>query len=339
MNQRTAVLLSLMPLAACTGKGVVSQTADGKIRVVHVAEGQWKKERARTEMESALDRLDKIDLVYAHNDPMALGARDACLNRGRKNVRFVGCDALADEGRRAVADGSLDASIEYPTCGAEAVDLALLAIESVALPKKIKFGTRVWTKATLAAGGEVKAKGGEIVLDTLRREHATKFAKPATVQTRWKIGMSQCTVGEPWRVAMNTDITRRVAEYPQLELVLLTADDDTEKQRTHLRQFVEMGCKAILVSPKESMALVAPCKEAMAKGIPVIVLDRELGSDDYTCFIGGDNERIGRAAGDVIRTLLGGAGDIVEIEGLMTSSPAQERHQGFVAELGLQPAK
>jgi ribose transport system substrate-binding protein len=123
--------------------------------------------------------------------------------------------------------------------------------------------------------------------------------------------------------------------YPQVQFDYRAADDDTEKQRGIVRDFVTQGYHVIIVSPKESGALAEPCKEALAREIEVIVLDRELGTDDYTCFVGGDNLAIGRAAGQEIARLLPAGGAIVEIQGLMTSSPAQERHRGFVEALGL----
>ena len=68
----------------------------------------------------------------------------------------------------------------------------------------------------------------------------------------------------------------------------------------------------------------------MAAGIPVIVLDRKVEGDKYTCFIGGDNVKIGEEAGKFMVKLLGGKGNIVELKGLMTSTPAVERHEGFM---------
>jgi len=151
--------------------------------------------------------------------------------------------------------------------------------------------------------------------------------------------MAQCTDGEPWRVAMREELTAAAARYPQIQFEYRAADNDAEKQRSIVRDFVAQGFHAILVSPKESLALAAPCKEAIAAGIKVVVLDRELGSDDYTCFVGGDNGKIGEAAGAQIRAMLPTGGTIVELQGLMTSSPAQERHDGFAKALGLAPAK
>jgi ribose transport system substrate-binding protein len=63
--------------------------------------------------------------------------------------------------------------------------------------------------------------------------------------------------------------------------------------------------------------------------IPVIVLDRRLQGDKYTCFIGADNTKIGHAAGEWIVKKLGGKGKVVELKGLMTSTPGQDRDKGF----------
>ncbi|NCC51347.1 MAG: hypothetical protein EOM20_09040, partial [Spartobacteria bacterium] len=59
------------------------------------------------------------------------------------------------------------------------------------------------------------------------------------------------------------------------------------------------------------------------------VLDRRVVGDDYTCFIGADNTKIGRSAGQWIAQRLGGKGKVVELMGLMTSTPGQDRHRGF----------
>jgi ribose transport system substrate-binding protein len=59
------------------------------------------------------------------------------------------------------------------------------------------------------------------------------------------------------------------------------------------------------------------------------VLDRRVLGDDFTCFIGADNRKIGKAAGKWIAKLLGGKGKIVELKGLMTSTPGQDRNAGF----------
>lgn len=340
MNHRLAAALSssLFLLSSCGGGGgaaAVLQSADGKYRVVHVADARWDGSTARTEMEAALERLPQVDLVYAHNDPMAFAAAQACKQKGRTGVKFVGIDGLADEGRKYVADGALDATFEYPTCAQAAIDLALLACSGVTPPRRIVVGTRTYTKANLAAGGEPVPSPGEFLLANLHRQHAEILSTTPKTDVVFRIGMAQCTDGEPWRAAMREQLVAAAKRYPQIQFDYRSADNDVEKQRSLVRDFIVQNYNAILVSPKESLALAGACKEAMAQNIKVIVLDRELGSDDYTCFVGGDNQQIGEAAGRRIAELLPNGGTIVELQGLMTSSPAQERHAGFVKALGL----
>jgi ribose transport system substrate-binding protein len=146
---------------------------------------------------------------------------------------------------------------------------------------------------------------------------------------RWTIGMSQCNLGEPWRVQMNADIRKAAEAHPEIRMVFKDAQNDALRQSAHIDEFVSAGVSLVIVSPKEAAPLTRPVQEAYAKGIPVIVLDRRVLGDQYTCFIGADNRKIGRAAGRWIATTLGGKGNVVELKGLMTSTPGQDRHRGF----------
>ena len=155
-------------------------------------------------------------------------------------------------------------------------------------------------------------------------------AAPAPGQAhRWTIGMSQCNLGEPWRVQMNADITKAAERHPEISVTYKDAQNDNLRQVAHLEEFVRAGVNLIIISPKEAAPLTRPVADAYGKGIPVIVLDRKVLGDKYTCFIGADNRKIGKAAGRWIATLLGGKGKVVELKGLMTSIPGQDRNSGF----------
>jgi len=146
----------------------------------------------------------------------------------------------------------------------------------------------------------------------------------------WIVGMSQCNLGEPWRVQMNADIRSSASAHPELQVVFKDAQNDNLRQSAHLGEFVRSGVDLIIISPKEAAPLTRPVAEAYRRGIPVIVLDRRVLGNEYTCFIGADNRKIGRAAGAYLSRLLGGKGRIVELMGLMTSTPGQDRHSGFL---------
>lgn len=154
------------------------------------------------------------------------------------------------------------------------------------------------------------------------------FAQDAAKKT-YKIGMSQCNLNEPWRVQMNGDIEKAAAAHPEIKMIMKDAQNDTLKQRSHVEEFVQQGVDLLIISPKETVPLTEPVRTAYKKGIPVIVLDRRVQGEDYTCFIGADNKKIGKAAGEFIVKLLGGKGNVVELKGLMTSTPGQDRNSGF----------
>lgn len=161
-------------------------------------------------------------------------------------------------------------------------------------------------------------------------QEAAKPAAPAAgAKKQYTIGMSQCNLGEPWRVQMNADIEKAAAAHPEIKMIWKDAQNDTLKQGAHIDELVQAGVDLIIVSPKEAAPLTPPVANAFKAGIPVIVLDRRVLGDQYTCFIGADNKRIGKAAGKYIVKLLGGKGNVVELEGLMTSTPGQDRHSGF----------
>ena len=154
-------------------------------------------------------------------------------------------------------------------------------------------------------------------------------AAAATASSVKTIGMSQCNLGEPWRVQMNADVRAAAEKHPDLKVIFKDAQNDTLKQRAHVEEFVSAGVDLIVISPKEAQPLTEPVAKAFRAGIPVIVLDRAVLGEDYTCFIGADNRKIGRAAGEWVKQALGGKGKVVELKGLMTSTPGQDRHQGF----------
>lgn len=78
----------------------------------------WKKEDAVRVTDSLLELYPDIDIIYAHNDRMAIGASEVCQRRGiRDRVKIIGIDAAPKIGIAAVADSTIDATFLYPTEG------------------------------------------------------------------------------------------------------------------------------------------------------------------------------------------------------------------------------
>jgi ribose transport system substrate-binding protein len=129
---------------------------------------------------------------------------------------------------------------------------------------------------------------------------------------------------------MNKHLQEEASKYPEIELMISDAQQDNAKQVADVENFLVKEVDLLIISPNEAQPLTAIVGEVYEKGIPVIVLDRKILSENYTVFIGADNTLIGEAAGQYAANLLGGKGKVVEIWGLKGSTPALERHQGFI---------
>lgn len=158
---------------------------------------------------------------------------------------------------------------------------------------------------------------------------------PARAAGKSKVGFSQCTTLEPWRVQFNRDIQAEAKNHPDIDLIITDGQDKTEKQVADCDNLIVQQVNVLLISPKESAGLTGVVEKAIDAKIPVIVLDRNVDTKRITQFIGGDNVAIGKAAGEHAVKLLGGpgkaAGNVVEIWGGMGTQPAHDRHDGFHA--------
>jgi ribose transport system substrate-binding protein len=115
----------------------------------------WIQAKAKDRMTEVLRVQPAIDVVYAHNDPMAIGAYLAAkeLNRDKEMI-FVGVDGLGGPagGIRKVMDGVLAATFVYPLGVKEAVDVAqkILRDPSFKPQKEITLTSTLVTPANAA---------------------------------------------------------------------------------------------------------------------------------------------------------------------------------------------
>ena len=150
------------------------------------------------------------------------------------------------------------------------------------------------------------------------------------------VGVSQCS-DDAWRQKMNNEMQTEALLYDNLELEIRSAGGDSERQIADIRHFIEQGVDLLIVAPNEAIPVTPVVEEAYARGIPVIVVDRKILSDHYTAYIGADNYRIGKIIGEYVASQLGGRGEVIELTGLSGSTPAIDRHQGFVNALKNHP--
>ena len=161
-------------------------------------------------------------------------------------------------------------------------------------------------------------------------EESKKEAEQSGEKKQFVIGMSQCNLGEPWRVAMNDQIKMAAEKHPEFKVIYADAAQDNSKQIADIQNFIQQKVDLIITSPNEATPLTNVVKEAYEAGIPVILLDRKIDGDTYTQFIGADNVDMGKVAGEyVANTLLKDGGKVCEIKGLEGTSGGIDRDNGF----------
>ncbi len=110
-------------------KGFVGEFEAGGGTVLAGVPGNWNKEDAVPVVDSLLTVYPDVDLIFAHNDRMAIGASEVASRRGRRDIKIIGIDAAPEIGIRAVADSVIDATFLYPTEGHRVLQTALAILK------------------------------------------------------------------------------------------------------------------------------------------------------------------------------------------------------------------
>ena len=165
-------------------------------------------------------------------------------------------------------------------------------------------------------------------------------------EPRYRIGVSQCSEG-PWRAKQNAEMERELLLHDGISMELICCHDNSQQQIEDIHNFINQKVDLIIVSPNEPEDVTPAVAEAFDAGIPVVVFDRQVIGDKYTAFVSGDNEGAGRLLARYALSLSNPSNPsnlsnpsnpskkvgILELTGLMTTTPAQMRHRGIVEEL------
>lgn len=142
------------------------------------------------------------------------------------------------------------------------------------------------------------------------------------------VAVSQCSMDE-WRDQMNEEMRREAFLHTDLDVEYHSTADNSEDQIKDIESFIERKVDLIVVAPNEEEALRPVIEKAYDAGIPVVLIDRKANTEKYTAYVGGDNVEVGRQAAYYIIDKLPNGGNIIELEGLASSSASQERYDGF----------
>ena len=135
-------------------KGFRAAIENGPVEIIASGTGNWNKEDAEKVVDSMLRLYPETNLIFAHNDRMAIGASEIARKIGRDDIKIIGVDAAPNIGIRAVADSLIDATFLYPTEG------HLLLREGI----KLAYGEEVERQVMLPLSSAVDLTNADILL-------------------------------------------------------------------------------------------------------------------------------------------------------------------------------
>ncbi|WP_066582257.1 ABC transporter substrate-binding protein [Cellulomonas timonensis] len=146
------------------------------------------------------------------------------------------------------------------------------------------------------------------------------------------MGFAQVGAESGWRTA-NTKSIQDAAEEAGIELKFSDAQQKQENQIKAIRSYIQQKVDVIAFSPVVETGWDTVLKEAQDAGIPVILTDRAVDSEDtslYVTFLGSDFVEEGKKAGEwVVQEFGTEPTNIVELQGTTGSAPAIDRKEGF----------
>ena len=159
-------------------------------------------------------------------------------------------------------------------------------------------------------------------------------APPLKEKSTYKVGFAQTESNNPWRLA-ETASMKDEAKKLGYQLVYTDAASSAAKQVADVNSMIAQKVDMIFLAPREEKPLIPAIMNAKKNGIPVILLDRSVDPKlaqpgrDYVTFIGSDFVEEGRRAANWLVKAMNGKAKIIELEGTVGASPANDRKQGF----------
>ncbi len=111
-------------------------------------------------------------------------------------------------------------------------------------------------------------------------------------------------------------------------------EDDREDQIALVENFISRGVSGIVLAPLDDTALRVPVANAVSSGIPVVIIDSGLQSDDFISFVATDNYRGGRLAGADMAQRMNQKGKVIMLRYQEGSASTMKREQGFLDAIG-----
>jgi ABC-type sugar transport system substrate-binding protein len=152
-----------------------------------------------------------------------------------------------------------------------------------------------------------------------------------------RIGAVLPTFNHPFFLAQKRGLEERAKDLG-VEIDVRDGQDDDVKQTSQVETLINLGCKALILCPRDEDALVPAVEAANRAGVPIIALNRRINGGNVLAYVGADDAEGGVLQGEALAESLGPkGGKIIYLEGTEGSSPQRKRREGLMAVLQKHP--
>ena len=142
------------------------------------------------------------------------------------------------------------------------------------------------------------------------------------------VGLAISTLNNPFFVKLSEG-AQAAADEAGVKLITVDAGDDAAKQTSDVEDLISKNVSVLIVTPVDSDAIAPAVKDAVAKGLKVISVDRVVNGVDVDCQIASDNVAGAEMATEYLAELVGEGAKVAELQGVPGASATIDRGEGF----------
>ncbi|MDH5377715.1 MAG: substrate-binding domain-containing protein [Gammaproteobacteria bacterium] len=144
------------------------------------------------------------------------------------------------------------------------------------------------------------------------------------------IGFPEDNMSNQWRAAQVEEIRAELKKYPNLQFVSSDAGGSVAQNISDIENMVSKGAKLLFLAPRDPKAVAKLVRQLRSQGVLIVSLTRRLENDDFDVFISPDDFHIAKNAAHFLAKKMNGKGKVLMLEGVVTTSTATKRKEGFL---------
>lgn len=268
--------------------------------------------------------------VQGCGGPATEGGGPAATKAGSRRVHFVGFDS-SEPLNDALKSGKVQGLVlQDPSRMGE------LGVKTVVdCLEKRKVEPVVDTGETLATPENLADPKVAALLNPPKAENVSSESLSGSRKKTWRvIVIPKGTSHEFWK-AIHFGAKKAAEELGTVDLIWQgpQKEDDRLQQIQLVQNAIAARVDGIVLAPLDSRALVKPVEDAVAKGIPVVIIDSGLESTAVSSFVATNNENGGALAARRLGELLQGEGKVILLRYMVGSASTEAREKGFTETL------